>query len=422
MGTGAELKQSGEARIPSPRLTIDVPLLVCVVVLLVFGMLMMTSASWSASIWISEAETGVSSPWYLFFRQTRYLLLGLVLMGVAARVDYHRWRTPAVYLWLLTLVSLVLVLVIGDQTGTTRRSFLNGSIQPSELAKFVIVLYLAVWLDAKREVLNTWAFGLLPAMIIVGMYAGFIAAQPDLSATLMVMILGLMMYFLAGTSMLLNAVLTGGAALVGYVVLRYNFTGISRVDEFRAGMEDILSSSPHVRHALVAFVRGGWFGVGIGNSSTKLTTLPFPHTDSVFAVVGEELGVFGAVLVVGLFALLAWRGLVIASRAPDGLGALLASGLTLWIVLEAYMNMASLLGVMPFAGNSLPFFSVGGSNLVVSLLALGIVLNVSRQAERRQIEETRRMFVDAIVSLRRRDGWRRVSRARRDRARQRPAP
>ncbi len=422
MGAGVNLKpgrgEQAGARVPSPRLNIDVSLVVVLFALLAFGALMMTSASWTASLALSKAETGVASPWYLFIRQMRWLALGLGLMGVTALVDYHHWKKVSVGLWIFTGGLLVAVLFLGDKTGHTTRSFLNGSIQPSELAKFVIVMYLAVWLHSKRDVLNTLAFGLIPAAVIVGLYVGLIALQPDLSAMMMVLILGLMMYYLAGTSLQVSFSLTALAAALGYLVLRYNPTGLDRVDEFKAGMEDILNSSPHVRHALVAFVRGGWFGVGIGNSSTKLTTLPFPHTDSVFAVVGEEAGVFGAAFVVFLFAFLGWRGLVIASRAPDGLGSLLAAGMSLWIVLEAFMNMASLLGLMPFAGNTLPFFSVGGSNLVTTLTAIGIVLNVSRQSERKQVEESRRML-DAIVSLRRRDRWRGVSRARRDRAAQR---
>jgi len=171
-------------------------------------------------------------------------------------------------------------------------------------------------------------------------------------------------------------------------------------------------------HSLVAFVRGSWFGVGVGRGTTKLTTLPFAHTDSVFAVVGEEIGVLGAALLVILYAILFWRGLAIAQRAPDGLGSLLAAGLTMWITLEAYINMASLLGLMPFAGNTLPFFSIGGSSLLMSMAALGIVINISRMSEFKQVEESRRKS-GAIVSLRRRDWRRRVSGARRSRTAQR---
>jgi cell division protein FtsW len=164
-----------------------------------------------------------------------------------------------------------------------------------------------------------------------------------------------------------------------------------------------------VRRALESFANGGWFGVGIGKGEAKLTGLPVPHTDSIFAVVGEETGVVGAVGLIGLYILLLWRGLSIARRAPDGLGRLLAAGLTLWIVLEAIINMAVIVNLVPFAGNALPFISSGGSNLMVSLAGIGILLNISRLAERER-EDKGRSF-GAVVNLRRRDRRRSVSRS-----------
>jgi cell division protein FtsW len=160
-----------------------------------------------------------------------------------------------------------------------------------------------------------------------------------------------------------------------------------------------------------AFVKGGAFGVGIGKADSKLTVLPFPQTDSIFAVVGEETGVIGAALLVCLYVMILWRGLVIARRAPDQLGTLLASGLILWMTMEAMINMAVMIGLMPFAGNALPLMSAGGSNRVVTLVAMGIVLNVSRQSEKVKVEKERAF--SAVVNLRRRDWRRSVSRSRR---------
>ena len=160
-----------------------------------------------------------------------------------------------------------------------------------------------------------------------------------------------------------------------------------------------------------AFAKGGLFGVGIGNASTKLTGLPVPHTDSIFAVVGEETGFVGSVFLVTMYGLLLWRGLVIARRAPDGLGRLMAAGLTFWLAIEAFINMAVMVGLMPFAGNALPFISAGGSNLMVSMAAIGILLNISRQSEK-TVEQEGRTFGE-VVDLRWRDRRRRESRARR---------
>ncbi len=162
--------------------------------------------------------------------------------------------------------------------------------------------------------------------------------------------------------------------------------------------------------AMEAVINGGWFGVGIGQSNTKYTGLPFPYTDSIFAVIVEELGLLGGCLVVVLFGLLLWRGLTIAKRAPDQLGSLLASGITIWIVLEAFLNMAVIIGLFPFAGNALPLFSSGGSNLITTLAALGVLMNIARTQT--SSEENEGSF-SAIVDLRRWNGRRRVSRTRR---------
>jgi cell division protein FtsW len=160
-----------------------------------------------------------------------------------------------------------------------------------------------------------------------------------------------------------------------------------------------------------SFAKGGIFGVGIGKSDTKLTGLPFPSTDSIFAVVGEETGLLGSALLVGLFAMLLWRGIAIAMSAPDEMGQVLAGGLTIWITFEAFLNMAVMVNLVPFAGNALPFMSAGGSNLVVSLTGMGILMNISRQSAQKR-EETWSKF-GAVVDLRRWDRRRRVSRPRR---------
>lgn len=414
-GLAKQKNKPGKAKaLASTRLNFDVMLLLAVITLIGFGLLMMNSASWIASMQISYSEIGVRSPTYLFYRQLRWLGLGFLALIFFSRLDYHRWHSLSIVAMLFTIGSLVAVLLFGESHEGVKRSFVNGSIQPSELAKFVIVIYLAVWLYAKRDQLGSLGFGLIPLAAIVGITSGLILSQPDLSAAAMVMILGALMYFLAGSDVRQTLVLFLVAGTMGYLVLRFNLIQNERVDTFIAGWNNILDSSDHVMHSLVAFVRGKWFGLGIGRGITKLTTLPFPHTDSVFAVVGEETGVLGASFVVILYGIVFWRGLVIARKAPDGLGALLAAGLTMWIALEAYMNMASLLGLMPFAGNTLPFFSVGGSSLVTTMAAFGIVLNVSLLSEQKQAEETRREF-GAIVDLRGRNGRRSISSARRSR-------
>src|SRR5690606_22791248 len=252
-------------------------------------------------------------------------------------------------------------------------------VQPSELAKLVSILYLAVWLYAKREFLKDISLGLIPLGVILGDVGGLIYQQPDLSAAATVLMLGGLLFFLAGGDLKQIGGLLLIAVVAAWLVVSVSLTGQERVADFFAGIKDPLQASYHVRRSFEAIVNGGWFGVGIGKSLSKVTGLPVPPTDSVFAVVVEELGWIGAVALIGLYGFLVWRGLVIARRAPDMLGTLLATGLVLWIGLEALINMAVMVGLLPFAGNALPFVSSGGSNLVTTLAALGILFNISRQ-------------------------------------------
>jgi cell division protein FtsW len=188
------------------------------------------------------------------------------------------------------------------------------------------------------------------------------------------------------------------------------------VASFLAGLQDPTNASYHVQRSFEAVIKGGIFGVGLGQADTKLTGLPFAPTDSIFAVVAEELGLFGSLLLMSLYAVLVWRGLVIARRAPDMLGTLLASGITFWIGMEALINMTVMVGLMPFAGNALPFISAGGSNLVSTLSAVGIILNISRQSgEKLKKEEDDRRSFGAVIDLRRGNGRRSVPRPRRAR-------
>lgn len=386
----------------SVRLGIDAPLLLVSITLMIFGLLMVFSASWEYSF----AEDG--SPTSIFIRQFIYMLLGCAIAAFLAWMDYRTWRKLAIPAMALTIGSLVGVLIVNDVRHNAVRTLFSGSIQPSELAKLVIVIYLAVWLFAKREQLNDKWFGLIPLAAILGFIGGLIFLQPDLSAVLTIVLLGGIMFFLAGGDLRQIAILMVVGIIVGTFVVQISPTGQARVEGFLVALKDPTKASYHVQRSLEAFVKGGWFGVGIGKADTKLTGLPVPHTDSIFAVVGEETGVIGAAVLVLLYCLLLWRGMLIARRAPDGLGSLLAAGLTLWIVMEAFINMAVMVNLLPFAGNALPFISAGGSNLVVSLAGIGILLNISRATEKnKEIEEK---SFSAVIDLRRRDRGGSVSR------------
>ncbi|OGN91686.1 MAG: hypothetical protein A2Y88_08565, partial [Chloroflexi bacterium RBG_13_48_10] len=350
------------------------------------------------------------SPAYIFMRQLRWLGLGSLVMIFLAWMDYHWWKKFALPLMAVAIFALVAVLIVQDTRLGSVRSLFRGSIQPSELAKFGIVIYLSIWLHNRRDMLRNIYLALIPLGMIMGIVGGLIALQPDLSAVITIGLLGTMMFFLAGGELKQFLFMMALGFLVGYIVLRSGIfpTGPDRMDSFLAGLKDPLQYSEHVRRSLEAFMRGGWIGVGIGKSQTKLNGLPFPHTDSVFAVVGEETGLLGAVLLVSLFLVLMWRGWIIARKAPDGLGMLLAGGLAFWLSLEALINMLVMVGLLPFAGNALPFISSGGSNLLVVMASIGILLNISRVSDKTKQNEERGF--NAVVNLRRGDRRRRVSR------------
>lgn len=396
------IRMQAKAKRPA-RLGFDVPLLLVVISLVLFGMLMVYSASADYSYQV------YGSPNYIFLRQLRWLGLGSLVMIFLAWMDYHLWKKFALIVMGVTIFALVAVLIIQDTRLGSVRSLFRGSIQPSELAKFGIVIYLSAWLHNRRDQLKSIYLALLPLSVIMGVVGGLIAMQPDLSAVITIGLLGTLMFFLAGGSLKHFLYMMAIGFLVGLFVMRSGLfpTGPDRMNSYLAGLKDPLQYSEHVRRSLEAFMRGGWLGVGIGKSQTKLNGLPFPHTDSIFAVVGEETGVLGAGVLVILYLVFLWRGWTVTRKAPDGLGMLLCGGLTFWITLEALINMLVMVGLLPFAGNALPFISSGGSNLMVIMASVGIILNISRMSEKSKKHEEK--VVNAVVNLRGGDRRRRVS-------------
>lgn len=389
-----------------PGRSLDLPLLVTVIALVIFGLVMMFSASWDYSL------SQYGSPMRMFERQVLWLALGLVAAIALSVVDYHHWRKLIVPAMGLTILLLVIVLIVNEIRLGAARALYQGSYQPSELAKLITVIYLSVWLYAKREVLHDLTLGVFPLGVILGLIGGLIYQQPDLSAAGTVLLIGGLLFFLAGGALKQIGVLLLVAVAAGWLVTQVSPTGHERVAEFLAGLKDPTQASYHVQRSFEAIVNGGWFGVGIGRAESKLTGLPVPPTDSIFAVIVEELGVIGALALIAMYTSVVWRGLLIARRAPDMLGTLLATGLVMWIGIEAGINMMVMVGLLPFAGNALPFVSSGGSNLVASLAAIGILLNISRQRGETNNDEEWRGY-SAAVDLRRWNRRRRVPRPRR---------
>jgi cell division protein FtsW len=261
-------------------------------------------------------------------------------------------------------------------------------------------------MESKEDRLRDWGYGLIPLVIMIGFVSGLILLQPDLSAAITIGIVALVLFYFAGATWTQTGAIALGSTGIGLLLVRVSNTGQQRWGEYVNGLVDVEKASYHVRQSLQAFYSGGVFGRGLGASREKFGLLPAPHTDSIFAIVGEELGLMGALMVLGLFGLLIWRGFRIAIKHPDRLGMLLACGITFWIGLEALVNMAVLLGLLPFAGNALPFFSYGGSSLVTNLTGIGLLLNISRW----KLVESKAKGHVATLGFGRRHRGRRVSR------------
>jgi len=386
------------AALRRPNLNFDLWLLLLIGAMLALGLVMVYSASWDVS-WRLYQDANA-----LFRRQLVNLAYGLLAMGLAAFVPVGWLRKLALPTMALSILTLVVVLLVNPGDGP-RRAILGNSVQPSEFAKLALIVYLAVWMESKGPRLSSWGNGFLPLMMIIGLVGGLILLQPDLSAVLTIAAVALTLFYLAGSKLSQSLLIAGGSAGIGYLLVRVTNTGRARWDDYLAGLLDIEKASYHVQHSLQAFFAGGVLGRGLGASREKFGLLPAPHTDSIFAVIGEELGLVGALFVLLLFLALLRRGFKISTSAPDRLASLLAGGVTFWIGVEAFINMSVLLGMLPFAGNALPFFSFGGSSLVASLAGVGLLLNVSRGAA--PAPEKRPL---ATIDIGRGDRRRRVSR------------
>ena len=334
------------------------------------------------------------------FWMTLFLIIPIVLISrtVVAGSRY----SPIL---IIVLVGLFAVLVRNEVQFNSSRALFRGSIQPGELAKVGVILYLSVWLSRRRQnELQDMKVGLIPLLLILVFVAILIFFQPDISAAITVLALGIMMFFLGGGNWKQITALLAIVASAGLIAINVYATGRARVSQYLSGLQDPTAGSYHIRRTFEAVIKGKFFGVGLGEANTKFTGLPLPHTDSIFAVLAEETGLFGSFILIGLYLVLIWRGYKIAQKAPDQLGSLMAFGLTTWIVIEALLNIAVIVGLFPFAGNTLPFISSGGSSIVTNLAAIGIIINIARQGEGLKIQE--RSQTSATVDLRRRD-WRR---------------
>jgi len=359
---------------PGLKYQLDYWLLLAVAGLLVLGMLLVYSSTFDYGIRFQD------DPTYYFRRQFVALLLGLVGIVVILQIDYHALRRISVPFLAGTLAALLIVLFFGQTIFGARRGIFEGSYQPSEVAKLATIIYISHWLSSKGERIKLLTYGLLPFSVITGVVCAFIVLQPDLSTAGLIAMVSFTLFFIAGADwrQFAFAGLLGGA--VFFILINTLPHAAARVGEYRQAFSDPTLAGWQVRQSLVALGRGGLFGVGLGESTQKFGPLPAAHTDGVFAVLGEELGLLGSLVLVGLFGMLVWRGFRAARKARDSYGGLLALGITCWLGYQALINVAVITAVIPFTGIPLPFVSYGGSSMLFSLLATGILMNVSRDS------------------------------------------
>lgn len=356
---------------------IDLTFLLLVLVLLVFGLVMMFSASYANAYYYEN------NSFHYISRQLIFAVMGVGAMAFFANIDYHFWRRFWLPALLVSIVLLMLVFTQRSVNDAQRWIFIGSfSFQPSEIAKFSMVLAFAHLIDLNKNRMNTFTGGILPFGVILLVLAGLIMPEPHLSATVLLFLLAAVMLFVGGLGMKWYAIASVGAACaaVGAMCIPYiRERAMYRIDIWNDPFIDPQGAGFQTIQSLYAIGSGGLLGAGVGNSRQKYLFLPEPQNDFVFAVVCEELGFIGAVLVLLLFALLIWRGFAIAIKARDTFGTMLATGLTAQVGLQAVLNVAVVTNTVPNTGISLPFFSYGGSSLMMLLAQMGIVLAISRQ-------------------------------------------
>ena len=343
----------------------------------------------SASAVTAEHQYGHS---YIFLlRQAAALVFGLAGMFVLMRTDYRRLREPVVVYSALCLVLLLLLAAFFlDKSHATHRWIKLGplfNLQPSELAKLAVVLYLAWFLDLKRRNARTLGFNkqdflenILPAVAPVLIFVVLVLAQPDMGTSVDLLLISTVILFVAGLSWKWLAVGAAAALPTMYLLIAHVAYRNARLWAFLHPDFDPQGAGFQLTQSLIAVGSGGFTGVGLMESKQKLFYLPEAHTDFIYAVIGEEIGFIGSVLVIALFAIYGWRGLRAAFQAPDNFGRLLALGATALVITQALINFAVVLGMVPTKGIPLPFVSYGGSSLLVMLLGTGVLLNISQQA------------------------------------------
>ena len=378
------------------------PLLVAVLALVAIGVVMVYSASSVRALLSSDdpARYGVA--------QAIFAAIGLVAMVVVSRIDFRIYRYLAIpaYVGALILLFVVLLPGVGLEAGGSQRWLripVIGNFQPAEVAKLAIVLYLAHWLDRRGRAAHGFRNGMVPFALLVGPGFLLIAIEPDLGTAGIYAAAALAVFFMSGASLVGFGAMLAAAVGAAAALVSLNPYQLTRITTFLNPERDPAGAGYNAMQSLIALAMGGLAGLGLGASRQKYLYLPAPSTDFIYAIIGEEWGLIGTLIVLSLFVVIAWQGYRIAIHAPDTFSGLLAAGLTTWLVAQGFINMMVVTALWPITGIPLPFISYGGTALIINLVAVGILLSISREAQ------TGSVF-DALGDLRRRDGRARLPR------------
>lgn len=357
----------------------DYILLAAVIVMVLMGLVALLSAS------AVESQRDFGNIYSYFLHQLLYGIgLGILAAFVAYKINFKKWRVFALPILLAAIFLLIVVLIpaISSEAGGARRwiSIAGFSMQPSEFAKLALIIYLAAWFDLRRaSTVKRWNEGFIPFIIIVGVVGGLILLQPDVGTLGLIALMSMFMFFMAGANFLQlgSVAVMGGVLLFSLVSIeRYRF---DRLLTFINKSTDPLGIGYQINQSLVAIGSGGLLGLGLGKS-VEYRLLPEAMKDSIFAIWAQEVGFMGAAIMILLFIIFALRGLRIAKNIKSRFGKFLASGITFWIIIQAFINIGSMIGFIPLTGMPLPFISYGGSSMVTALVGVGILLNISKYA------------------------------------------
>jgi cell division protein FtsW len=362
---------------PNPTGRYDYALLGFVAVLVLVGLEVVFSATFALSI-----TEGDNVAHYLML-QGVWAVLGAGLMFLTARLDYRFWRaaSPAMVAGAIVILVAVLIPGIGQANYGAARWLKLGplpAVQPSEFVKLALITGVAAWLSGPRERLTDFYRGLLPLFGVIGAVAFLVMKEPDMGTTLVIVLTASTMFFLSGAALQHMALLSAGGLAAAWFVITGSGYRSERMQSFLNPWSDPSGVGFHIIQLLIAMGSGGLFGLGPGASRQKFFYVPSAHTDGIFAILAEEVGFIGCLVVIFLFAAVAYRGARIAQRAPDRFSSLLAMGIVCWLAYQTLINLAGITQTLPLTGIPLPFISYGGSSLAATMAAIGILLSISR--------------------------------------------